>query len=58
MCILLNFIFSILHKIQIILKENFVKNAEFYFIFGSLYKNKGRYLYKSLNFNFVRLHKK
>ena len=38
LCILLNFIFGILHKMQIILKENFVKNAEFYFIFSTLYK--------------------
>lgn len=38
LCILLNFIFGTLHKFGGVLKENFVKNAEFYFIFGTLYK--------------------
>lgn len=38
LCILLNFIFGALHKFDIILKENFVKNADFYFIFSTLHK--------------------
>lgn len=36
--ILLNFIFGALHKFDSILKENFVKNADFYFIFSTLHK--------------------
>lgn len=38
LCILLNFIFGALHKFNSILKENFVKNTEFYFIFSTLHK--------------------
>jgi len=38
LCILLNFIFGTLYKFDGVLKENFVKNAELYFIFSTLYK--------------------